>query len=146
MTTTKELRIGNYVLVDSLPERVLSIANTWIETTTYHMIHSFSGIPLTEDVMAKCLQLSNTIDDQEDDIELLAWFNQDASFSIELIPDELGIGCNYVVTLYQSEINSEGELISQGTHDIEFKDMALHELQNIYWGLYHEELEFNLKS
>lgn len=140
-----ELRIGNWI-IDEIGRnvKVESISEWGINLVPgFGWDISWKPVQLTEEWLIK-LGLSNKIDEEIEDMELLIFFDDEAKFSVEIIPDKLGIKNTFIVTLYNEVIDEDGNLASQGQYEIEYDSLSVHQLQNLHFALKNEELTVKL--
>lgn len=128
----EQLRIGNWVSLNGI-RLVIETGQMIDDAALYSPI-------LVDESCLKELGFSNEIDvpddvDFEDDADVLIFFSDDDSISVELEPDSMGIKNKYIVSLYESVIDSTGNIAMQGTHIIEYDNLYVNELQNLVYVL-----------
>lgn len=149
MISEKEIRIGNVIRNKTghidIVLGILAYDEVPVIETRDGTNNPFdcNGIPLSEKVLLAC-GFDNTVDDAPEEAELLTFFSE--GISVELKPDPLGIKYSYSIALYEDVVDNGGELASQAAYEIDRDDLALHELQNIYYSIFGTELTIDINK
>lgn len=98
----------------------------WHDNGQY-LISELDGVRLTEQLI-KQMGFDNTIDEPlEEESELLTYFL--GNFSIEIIPDKMGLKNAYKFCYYEDMVDEEGNLGMEGTLELDVE--YVHQVQNL---------------
>ena len=65
------------------------------------------------------------------------------TFGVELIPDDLGLGYDeYIISLFNDGVDDDNQLSSFCTYELEYTQLFIHTLQNAYFYIMQQELDF----
>lgn len=143
---SSELRIGN--VVNNIAGHPFAVSAENIldlfQTEQRNKIHlDFNRIEVTPEWLPK-LGFHNDFDDLPEDVDVLLFIDDENDISVEIIPDKLGLSNKYIVSFYESIVDKDGNFGVQPSYEIEFDNLYVHQLQNIYFVLKGKELTINL--
>ena len=159
----KELRIGNYVWYDcdTYTNRKNKIANNVFAVSYLYSdvvgidigygatqkfqhnpiisadIDDLKPIYLTNEWLER-FGFDNSIDElnnEEEEQFITEYFNSDSSLSVEINEDS-----SVTITLYADIVDELGQLAKQGAYELEFDNLDVHQLQNLYFAFKGNEL------
>lgn len=149
----EEVRVGNIINKEGYSYKIVD--HEIIEELSVGE-EGYQGVPVTEDVFEKLFDFERALLDEEDpeiaelvkdfpEAKFLVFFKDDLSF--ELLPNKDNeITNNVLLTFYDTHVESDGVLSQHGTTEITLDNLMIHELQNLWYAIKREELEFDIKQ